>query len=80
MSPKPKPDHVTEQSNGTINVGKDASERLNDRAQKRIKDARAAEQQVNKSNMNPTDKMMYNYLQAIVALLEDQSDISVDRN
>jgi len=43
-----------------------------------IKDARQAEQQADPSKMSPEDRAIYYYLQAVVAILEQDYDIELD--
>jgi hypothetical protein len=72
------PDHIQEQSDGRIDVGKTASEKLGQEARNHIQQARDLESQADLSKLSIEDQMMYHYMQAIVSVLEQEYDILLE--
>jgi hypothetical protein len=70
-----QPDHIQEQPDGRIDVGKTATEKLGGEARTHIQDARELESQADLSKLSTEDEMLYHYMQAIVSVLEQEYDI-----
>jgi hypothetical protein len=73
-----QPDHIQEQPDGRIDVGKTASEKLGQEARTHIQQARDLESQADLSKLSVEDKMLYHYMQAIVSVLEQEHDILLE--
>jgi hypothetical protein len=73
-----QPDHIEEQSDGRIDVGKTATEKLGEEARSHIQDARQLESQADLSKLTTEDQMIYHYMQAIVSVLEQEYDILLE--
>jgi hypothetical protein len=73
-----KPDHIQEQPDGRIDVGKTPAEALGQEARSHIQQARELESQADLSKLSPEDEMLYHYMQAIVSVLEQEYDILLE--
>jgi hypothetical protein len=73
-----KPDHIKEQPDGRIDVGKSPKEQLGTEARDHIKQARDLKSQADLSKLSTEDKMLYHYMQAIVSVLEQEYDILLE--
>jgi hypothetical protein len=73
-----KPDHIQEQPDGRIDVGKSAAEELGEEARSHIQQARGLESQADLSKLSIEDEMLYHYMQAIVSVLEQEYDILLE--
>jgi hypothetical protein len=70
--------HVTEHSDGTIEVGKAIEQQLNEKAKSHIQKARNLESQADLSKLTTEDQIMYHYMQAITTMLEQEYDILLE--
>jgi hypothetical protein len=71
-------EHVTEHTDGTVDVGKPIEQQLTEKAKSHIQQARELEQQADLSKLTVEDQMMYHYMQAVTTMLEQDHDIFLD--
>jgi hypothetical protein len=70
--------HVTEHTDGTVEVGKSVEQQLSEKAESHIQQARELEADADLSKLSSEDAMMYHYMQAIVSVLEQEYDIVLE--